>query len=822
MAAPSPLAGQTLGRYTIIEQIGAGGMGVVYRAHDTRLDRDVALKTISPGLFTNDAQRKHFRKEALTLSKLNHPNIATVHDFDTQCGLDFLVMEYVSGATLAAKRGPLPEKEIFALSLQIVEALQHAHQLGIVHRDLKPQNIMVTATGQVKLLDFGIARLLHTSDSATTESLFDSRGVGTLPYMAPDQLLGEEPDIRTDVYALGAVLYEMATGQRAFEGKLSTALADQIIHKPPRPPCRINSHLSPRLEELILKCMEKDPDRRYQSAKELSVDLRRTASLESPPTLDARFKQARPLVKSLTIAILLVAALAMFEVYGWRGRLLHRGVISIHSLAVLPLEDLSHSPEQDYFAEGITEELITELSKIKSLRVISRTSAMHYKGTTKTLPEVARELHVDAVVEGSVLRVGNRVRITAELIEGRTDKHLWAQTYDRDMQDILALQSSVAQAVVQAIRVTLTPEEKGRLERTLQVDPQAHEAYLKGRYYWNKRTPESVQKGLKYFQEAIERDPRYAPAYAGLADSYDLLGSYRTIQPRNAFRMAKEAAGKALQIDDELAEAYASLAATKFFYLEWNGVDENFRRAIELDPGYSTARHWYALYLAATGRNEEALVQIKLAQQLDPLSLIINANLAWCLYLGRDYDGAVKQSQVTLELDPNFPVAHEYLGQAYLEKGAYADAISELQKAFQLSRNDASIESELGNAYATMGRKQEARRVLDDLLQRLQHGNASPYDIAMIYIGLGDHEKSLYWLNRAADEGSTGLVNLGVHPRFDRLRKDGRFETLLQRLGMARKPDNTTGLSHSRPDLQFSPRRPLAGILPPLHRWETP
>ena len=790
MSVPSHLAGQKLGHYRILAQIGAGGMGVVYRARDERLYRDVALKVLPPRALADENARKRFRKEALNLSKLSDPNIAHVYDFDTQNGIDFLVMEYVDGVTLAEKiaKVALHENEVLSLGEQIARALEDVHERGIVHRDLKPGNIMVTTKGQVKLLDFGLARLLRANETDATESITEMhQAAGTLPYMAPEQLLGAWSDFRSDIYAAGAVLYEMATGHRPFETKLSTALADEIIHGPPASPRQAKPDLSTGLEYIILKCLEKEPENRYQSARDLDVDLRRlrtpTTAPVAMPAARARTRLRRIVTATGITVVSVLAVLFGLNVGRWRERGLGRRP-SIHSIAVLPLVNFSLDPEQEYFADGMTEELISDLAKIRALRVISRTSAMQYKKAHKSLPKIAEELNVDAVVEGTVARSGDRVRITAQLIQAENDKNLWAQSYDRDLRDVLALQSEVAQSIAHAIQITLTPQEQARLEDTRPVNPEAHEAYLKGRYYWNKRTPEGVQKGLEYFQQAIHTDPAYAPAYAGLADCYDLLGTYRVLPPKEALQKAKTAAIRALELDDKLAEAHASLAAIKFLYLEWDGVEKEFQRAIEVDPGYATAHHWYALFLAATARNQEALAEIKLAQRLDPLSLIINANVGWCLYLGRDYDQAIEQLQKALELDPNFPAAYEYLGQAYLEKGMYEEAIATLRKAMSLSRNEASLKSELGNAYAAAGKKEAAIQILHDLLVQSSRTYVSPYDIAFVYAGLGDKDKLFQWLNKAAEDRSTALAEIKVHPRFDKLRKDPRFQDLLRRLGL--------------------------------------
>jgi serine/threonine protein kinase len=451
------MIGQTLGHYRIIEKVAAGGMGVVYRAHDEQLERDVALKVLPSGTLSNDASRRQFRKEALALAKLSHPNIETVYEFDTQDGIDFLVMEYVPGNTLAERlaAGVLPEKEVVALGMQIAAAMEEAHSRGIVHRDLKPRNIAITARGQAKVLDFGLAKLLPQVNDVTSDTLTDTQaGAGTLPYMPPEQLQGESVDARADLYTIGAVLYEMATDRRAFPEVLPSRIIDAILHHPPVPPRALNSRISPELERIILKCLEKDPSRRFQSAKEMLVDLRRLDGASSnqpvPPQPSAHMGKRAGLYAGYAVAGLLALAILLtgLNVGGWRDRLMDRPrAAQIRSLAVLPLENRSHDPEQDYFADGMTDELITELAKLNAVRVISRTSVMRFKNTDKSLPEIARSLNVDAVVEGSVQRAGDRVKINARLLQARTDQELWGHSYERDLSDVLRLQHEVARSL---------------------------------------------------------------------------------------------------------------------------------------------------------------------------------------------------------------------------------------------------------------------------------------------------------------------------------------------------------------------------------------
>jgi eukaryotic-like serine/threonine-protein kinase len=788
------LLGQTLGHYRIVQKIGAGGMGEVFCARDEHLARDVAIKVLPPGTLSDESARKHFRKEALILSQLNHPNIATIYDFDAQEGVDFLVMEYIPGITLSEKlaAGPLPEKETLRLGVQLAEGLAAAHEHGVVHRDLKPGNLRLTADGRLKILDFGLAKLRRpVADSAATESFTETRATaGTLPYMAPEQVLGGEIDDRSDIHAAGSVLYEMATGRRPFADVESSQLIGAILHRSPRSPTALNPSLSRELSRIIGKCLEKEPENRYQSAKELAIDLRRLLA----PSADVSVLAAepkpwrrlvRPAMAGLAALFALAALLAAFNVVGWRDRLLGRdGRPQISSLAVLPLANLSRDPEQDYFADGMTEALITDLAKTTDLRVISRTSVMHYKGIDKPLPEIARELHVDAVVEGSVQRSGNRVRISAQLIRAATDQHLWADSYERDFQDILALQDEVAHAITWQVEGRLSQRNEVHRESSRPVNPEAYEAYLKGLYYWNKRTVEGLTKSAQYFEEAIERDPSYAPAYAGLASFYYMSSTSGILTPNESLPKAKAAAMKALQIDDSLAEAHAVLATAILSYdRDRKAAEAEFRRALELNPGSAQVHYWYGFwFLTILGRYPEAISEMQRAQALDPLSLLINTHLATTLAWAGHYDQAEQQYLRTLELDPHFAWAHVFLAWLYQEKGMYEAALTETQKAAADSSDNPQIMSQLARAYALAGKRAEALKVVAEL-NRLsqQRVYVSSYDMATVYVALGDNPRTFAELERAFEEHSAGY-GLGGDPRFEGLHSDPRFQDLLRRL----------------------------------------
>jgi eukaryotic-like serine/threonine-protein kinase len=786
------MIGRTLSHYRVTARIGAGGMGEVYQARDERLERDVALKVLPAKSLDDAAARKRFRKEALALSKLNHPGIATIYDFDSVDGVDFLAMEFVVGETLAQKitGAALPEKEVLALGAQITDALDEAQEHGIVHRDLKPGNIMVTAKGRVKVLDFGLARLLqHAAAPGAPETLSETqRASGTLPYMAPEQLRGESLDPRSDIFSLGAVLYEMSTGQRPFPETVPARLTETIQHHAPVVPRALNPRLSPELERIILKCLEKSPDLRYQSAKELSVDLRRLGAPTSVPSSHPQVvpkKRNRGLLLAIgaVVAVAVVGALASFNVGGWRERLFPAGTPKIHSLAVLPLANLSKDPEQEYFVEGMADELITELAQISGLRVISRTSTMRYLHSPQPVPEIAKELGVDAIIEGSVERSGDQVRITAQLIDGRTDTHLWAHSYQRDLRDVLSMQSEVARAIAGEVQVQLTPQEKAQFARARPVDPAAHEAYLKGLYHWNLHTGDELQKAIDEYQRAIAIDPSYALAYVGIADTYHLLPFNGDADPHVVFPKAQEAASKAVELDPHLSEAHTALAVGLSRY-DWDrgAAEREFKLAIELSPNDSRAPSLYAEMLSLEGRHSEAIAQASRARELDPISGPVCLQYGRAFLYARQYDRAAQAFQQSLEVNPKFWPLHLFLGETYQQQGLYPRALAELRQA-QGPTEEAT--SAIARVLAAQGKKSEAQRILAELLLRSKTGYLPPTYIAGIYIALADDNQAFTWLEKAYVSRDSQLEFLGVEQFYDPLRADPRFADLLRRIHLA-------------------------------------
>jgi len=749
------MIGRKLSHYRILELLGEGGMGAVYRARDERLERDVALKVLRTGCVKDDPSRNLFRREALAASRLSHAGIATVHDFGTEGETDFLVMELVPGENLQARlsRGALPEAEAVTIAAQVAEALEVAHEHGVVHCDLKPANIHLTPRGQIKVLDFGLARM-RAREQATRSGADGSAPpsvaappvmAGTLPYMAPEQVVGEEPDARTDVHALGVLLYEMVTGRRPYAAAHDAALIYAILHATPEPPARLVAGLSAGVERTILRSLEKRREHRPESARAFRDELLRPA--------DA----ARP-----------------------------EAPRRIASVAVLPLDNLSGDSTEEFFADGMTEALIGDLAQIAALRVISRTSVMRYKGVRRPLPEIARELGVDAVVEGTVVRAGDRVRISAQLIEAATDRHVWAHSYERDFGDILALQREVAFAIAQEVRTHLSPGEARRLAEKRPVNPEAYDAYLRGRFQWNRRAPDAVRRGIEFFERAIEADPTYALAWTGLADSFNVLGDQHAIAPEEAAARAKAAAHRALEIDPQLAEAHVSLAFQYAFHdWAWEKAEATFLRALELKPNYATGHQWYAEFLVMKKRYDEAVAEARRARELDPLSTVIATTYADVLYFCRRFEEAASMLRGTLEVDPSFVHGHTDLGRACSILGRHEEAIASFLTAARLREIDPDHMPGLGYAYAAAGRAEDANRVLAKLEERRRERFVSPAGIAVIHAVLGDLDRAFEWLDRAVAERDSALVWLDVNPRLDPLRGDPRFAALLARVAAA-------------------------------------
>jgi eukaryotic-like serine/threonine-protein kinase len=764
---------ETVSHYRIQRQIGAGGMGEVYLAEDLRLGRLVALKFL-PASYQYDSERRdRFLKEARAASALRSPNIAAIYDIGEHDGAMFIAMEYVEGEVLSQRidRRTLPTSDVINISMQIADALYEAHALGIIHRDVKSSNLIVTERGLVKMLDFGLAKMIQGGGSMIesgdpTVAIGGQTAVGvvmgTVSYMSPEQALGRDLDQRSDIFSQGVVIYEMLTGRLPFEGASATEIIDCIIHKEPIPIARFNYDVPPELERIVRKCMEKDRDRRYHSAREVSVDLR---NLQRDSDTNA-VPNAGGFRKTQTTR---------------RGR----SRKTIDSLAILPLINGGEDPDTEYLSDGITESIINNLSQLPKLRVMARSTVFRYKGKEVDPQRVGQELGVRATLSGRVLQRGEHLIIKTELVDTDDGSHLWGEQYNRKLSDIFTIEEEISREISDKLRLKLSGAEKKQLTKRYTDNTEAYQLYLKGRFYWNKRTQEGLIRGIEYFQRAIDRDPDYALAYAGLADSYNILVSYSALAPHDAFPKAKAAASRALEIDGKLAEAHTSLAFVRFGYdWDWAEAERGFKQAIQLNPGYANVHNFYAVMLSALGRFDDAFVHINNAHELDPLSLPINTSRGWLLYLARRYDEAIEQYWKAIDLDQGFPLAHRRLAQTYEQTQRYSEADAEYRKAIALSGEDIELLSARSHFYAVVGETNKATQILTQLQSQADSRYIPAYLIARIYLGLGDIDAMFDLLEKACDERYGYLAYLEVEPIFDGVRADPRYEKLIRRVGL--------------------------------------
>jgi serine/threonine protein kinase/Tfp pilus assembly protein PilF len=777
------LVGKQLSHYEILALLGAGGMGEVYRARDTKLERTVAIKILPAAVAADQERMRRFVREARAASALNHPNVATIYEIGEAEGVSFIAMEYVEGETLQAKihGRPLETREILEIALQIADALDEAHTKGITHRDIKPANLMLTPHGWVKVLDFGLARITRaekqTADSQVSTVSVSAPGLvlGTPAYMSPEQALGREVDHRTDLFSLGVVLYEMATGRMPFAGVNTSETLNLIVNAEPEAITRCNAQATAELERIVGKCLEKEREQRYQSARELVIDLRnfkRESETGQARVATLRARLTSQLWLAATVLVMLVVAALGYL-------LLFRGAPSavspeIKSVAVLPLENLSGDPAQEYFADGITESLINNLARIRALKVISRTSVMRYKASRKSLPEIARELNVDAVIEGSVQRSGGRVRVTAQLIHAATDAHLWARDYERDLTDVLKLQSEVARAVADEIRIQVTAEERARLISARRVNPQAHEAYLLGRYHFSKVNEQGWKQAIEYFERAIQIAPDYAAAQAGLSDAWLRRGLSGTVDFKEAKSLARAAALKAIALDEQLAEAHISLGYIKFHDWDWAGAEEELRRALELDPGSLDVHLYYGYLRAHLGRHDEAIREGQIVVQLDPVSSATQSALGRFLYWAHRYEEALPHLLRAVELEPRSLTPNYRLGDLYVQLGRYDEAIAAYERSGEAIPKGGYPHAGIARVYALMGRHREARQMISGLKD-------NPYIIAAVHVALGDKDEAFRILEKAVGERQF-LTPLKVEPPLESLHSDPRWKALLRRM----------------------------------------
>ena len=786
------MIGKTVAQYRILQKLGSGGMGVVHKAEDKKLGRQVALKFLPEESSHDSLALERFQREARTASALNHPHICTIYDIDQYEGKPYIVMEFLEGETLRERIAskPVTTDEQLEMALGIADALEAAHAKGVIHRDIKPANIFVTSRGQCKVLDFGLAKLVSSSkaeassEERTAVEQLTSPGttMGTISYMSPEQARGEELDARTDLFSFGAVLYEMATGRRAFTGTTAAVIHDAILNRAPLPPASVHALVAPELESIIFKALEKNRNLRYQTASELRADLvrfkRQLDSGRSETSITAapatrKFQFTKPLILA---AVFILVALAV------AGYWLNRRTGDVDSIAILPFANATASPDAEYLSDGITESIINSLSQLPKLRVSARSLVFRYKGKDVDPRTAGQELNVRAVLTGRVVQRGNNLTVQTELVDSGTGSQLWGQQYNRQLAEILTVQEDIASEISARLQSRLTGEDLKRMTKRYTEDTEAYQLYLRGRYNWNKGTIEGFEKAIDYFQQATEKDPKYGLAYAGLADSNLSLGTYWV----EAIAEAKAAAMKALQIDDSLAEAHVAVGNIKLLLdWDWASADKEFKRAIQLAPGLALAHNQYGMYLAAMGRLDEAVAAVQKALELEPLSPIINSDLAWYLLYSGKYDRAAEQFKKTLEIDTSYVSAHWGLGITYRQLGMFKEAITELNKALELSGASPVISGHVGYTYASSGDAVAARKVLEELNQLSKRRYVSSVGVALIHTGLGDKDRAFEALQRAYDEHDFSLVFLKVAPWFQSLRTDNRFRNLLSRMSLS-------------------------------------
>jgi serine/threonine protein kinase/tetratricopeptide (TPR) repeat protein len=738
---------KTISHYNIIDKIGHGGMGVVYKAEDTKLKRVVALKFLPQELMRDREAKERFIQEAQAAAALDHPNICTVHEINESDGQTYIVMAFVEGQSLKDKilAGQLELAEILKIASQIAEGLNAAHKKGITHRDIKPANIMLTEEGLIKIMDFGLAKLSWGVDLTKTATV-----MGTVSYMSPEQASGEKTDHRTDIWSLGCVLYEMLAGQRPFKSTHEQAAIYSIMNEEPEPIASLRRDLPVGFELILHACLQKDPRNRYRDMATLLSDLKSIDLEDKTQVLTAVHAKEKP-----------------------------------PSIAILPFVNMSADPENEYFSDGLSEAILNSLTKIKDFKVVARTSAFSFKGKDVDVREIGKQLDVNKVLEGSVQKAGNRLRITAQLINVEDGYHLWSERFDRNMDDVFAIQDEISLAIVDNLKINLLKGEKTKLIKRHTNDPEAFNLYLKGRYFYNKRTEEDTKRSVEYFERALAKDPEFALAYAGLADTYSNFGFYHWLPYEEARSKAKELALKGVEVDDSVGETHAAYAnSILWFEFKWAEAEKEYKRAIELSPSDVEARHMYAHLLESSGRFDEAIAEMGKALELEPLSINLNHCMGRILFFSGDSDEAIDLFQKTIEMDPSFPLQYFWLGVVYLHIGELQEAIDLFQKGTKFPTVNEVVLGGLGLAFALTGKENEARKILNELnkLSKERCVGTSPF--AYIYMGLGDIDKTFEYLEKGFEIGDMYLFCLPIDPIFKDLHGNPRFEALLKKMGL--------------------------------------
>jgi serine/threonine protein kinase/tetratricopeptide (TPR) repeat protein len=782
-------------RYQIIEELGKGGMGKVYRAVDKKLKEEVALKLIKPEIASDKKTIERFSNELKFARKVAHKNVGRMYELMEDKGTHYITMEYVPGEDLKStirRVGPLGVGKTIFIAKQICEGLTEAHRLGVVHRDLKPQNIMIDKEGNARIMDFGIARSI-IGKGITDAGVM----IGTPEYMSPEQAEVKEVDQRSDIYSLGVILYEMVTGRVPFEGETPLSIAMRHKSEMPKDPREINTQIPEDLSRVILRCMEKDKEKRYQSAGEVHSELEKLE--KGIPTTERVVPKRKPItsreitvtfgLKKLFIPALVVVALLAAAVIIWQLLPQMETVPSETgkpSIAVLPFEDLSPQKDQGYLCDGLAESLINMLTKIKDLRIPARTSSFSFKGKERNIQEIGQELNVETVLEGSIQKSGNRIRITVKLINALDESLLWSEQYNREINDIFAIQDEISLAIVDTLKVSLLGEEKSQLTKRYTESVEAYNLYLQGRFFWNKRTEEGLSKAETYFEKAIAADPNFALGYAGLADVYNMFGDYAILPKKEVSPKAREAASKALELDNTLCEAHTSLAWIKLDYdWDWEGAEREFKRAIELNPGYATAHLWYSWMLLMTARFDEGIEEIRIAMELDPLSPLIREVLGEAYYFSGQYDQAIDECKKTLVIESNIHNAHHLLGRIYVQKSMFEEAIREFQKAIDLSnRKILWYLGDLGYAFGIMGNKDKAIEILEELHEQSKQRHVSNIVMVLVYLGLGEEERALDYLEKGIEEHEVVNHIVTVDPSLRKLRQHPRFKAILEKMNL--------------------------------------